>query len=554
MYEEDVQRNVRALLPFIGLLAATVTLFSVIFHLIMLYEGQQHSWLTGFYWAFTVMSTLGFGDITFHSDLGRVFSIVVLITGIVLLLIVLPFAFIRFFYAPWLEAQIRLRAPREIDEDVRDHVIICKYDEIARALIHELRTEGIPHFVIEPDATAAAALHDDGVSVVMGAADMAGTYEALRVSDARLVIANVSDVVNTNIVLTIREVAPDVPTAAFANNVDSIDVLELAGADHVLPLKQLLGQHLASRVNVGEWQAYSIGHFDELVIAEFPIEGTALPGRSVRDTRLRELTGVNIVAVWERGHLLHAGPDTVLSDHSVLMVVGTDEQILELNALFVIYSANDNPALVIGGGNVGAAAAEALRARGSKVHVLDSDPLLAPKLERIADRVIVGDASNLETVMEAGLADAPSVFLTTNDDATNIFLAIYCRKLNPTTHIVSRVTHDRNLESIHVAGADFALGHAQLAAKRLMSIIENREIVIVGEGTELFSELVTGDLVGKTLGESNIGSKTGLNVIALRHDGASTVNPPAEAELASGSELVMIGTPEQHAGFLKHFG
>ena len=41
-------------------------------------EGQAHSWLTGLYWTLTVMSTLGFGDITFHSDLGRAFSIVVL--------------------------------------------------------------------------------------------------------------------------------------------------------------------------------------------------------------------------------------------------------------------------------------------------------------------------------------------------------------------------------------------------------------------------------------------------------------------------------------------
>jgi voltage-gated potassium channel len=76
-------------------------------------EGVEHSWVTGFYWVLTVMSTLGFGDITFQSDVGRLFSIVVLVTGIVMLLIVLPFAFIRFFYAPWLEAQIRIPGPSD---------------------------------------------------------------------------------------------------------------------------------------------------------------------------------------------------------------------------------------------------------------------------------------------------------------------------------------------------------------------------------------------------------------------------------------------------------
>ena len=96
------KQNLKALGRFVAVLVASVVTFSVVFQLIMLYEGQQHSWLTGFYWTFTVMSTLGFGDITFASDLGRLFSVVVLIYGIVMLLIVAPFTFIRFFYAPWL--------------------------------------------------------------------------------------------------------------------------------------------------------------------------------------------------------------------------------------------------------------------------------------------------------------------------------------------------------------------------------------------------------------------------------------------------------------------
>ena len=55
------------------------------------------------------MTTLGFGDITFTSDIGRLFSIVVLLSGVVFLLVMLPFLFIRLFYAPWLEARVRLR-------------------------------------------------------------------------------------------------------------------------------------------------------------------------------------------------------------------------------------------------------------------------------------------------------------------------------------------------------------------------------------------------------------------------------------------------------------
>jgi Trk K+ transport system NAD-binding subunit len=551
--QREMRRNLRALLSYLALLAATIAAYSVLFHAIMLYEDQQHSWLTGFYWTLTVMSTLGFGDITFQSDLGRIFSILVLISGIVMLLIVLPFTFIRFFYAPWLEAQVRLRAPRQATEGVREHVIICRYDEIARGLIERLGETSLPYYVIESDPAKAAEMHADGVSVVAGAPEANTTYEALRAADARLVFANMGDAANTNITLTVRDVAPDVPIVALAENIDSVDVLELGGASQVFALKQQLGEQLASRVAVGTPQAHRIGRFEDLVFAEFPIHTTALPGRTIRDTRLRALTGLNIVAVWERGRLLPAGPDTVLSDHSVPVIVGTEEQLLELDALFVIYPHNENPVLVIGGGKVGCAAARALRARNTPVTLLDQDSSLESHLARVADRVVVGDAANLQVVMDAGIATAPSVVLTTNDDATNIFLALYCRKLNAETHIVSRITHEWNLEAIHRAGANFALSHASLAIKSLISLVQGRELVILGEGTELFVEEVPSALAGSRLGESGIGARTGLNVIAIRHGGVSKTNPSADTDLPRGAELVMLGTAEQRRQFVELF-
>ena len=130
--ERGTRENIGALLKYLVFLILVIALYSVLFHVIMLYaEGQYHSWITGIYWTLTVMTTLGFGDITFSSDIGRLFSIIVLLSGIVLLLIVLPFMFIRLFYAPWLDAQVRVRAPREAPVDAREHVILCAYDSIA---------------------------------------------------------------------------------------------------------------------------------------------------------------------------------------------------------------------------------------------------------------------------------------------------------------------------------------------------------------------------------------------------------------------------------------
>ena len=128
------------------------------------------------------------------------------------------------------------------------------------------------------------------------------------------------------------------------------------------------------------------------------------------------------------------------------------------------------------------------------------------------------------------------------------------RRLNPEARIVSRINEEWNLEAIHRAGVDFALSHGLLAARSVLSILQGSDLVVFGEGADLFVELVPPTLAGKTLAESKIGAKTGLNVIAVRAGGVSTTNPSASTELARGAELMMLGSVAQHRRFTKHFG
>ena len=134
---KTMKKNLRKLSKFLFIITATITAYSIIFHFIMGYEGKEYSWITGFYWTLTVMSTLGFGDITFTSDPGLIFSMIVLLSGIVFLLIMLPFTFIRFFYAPWLESQAQSRTPRKLPEGTENHMIITNYEPIAMSLIRQ---------------------------------------------------------------------------------------------------------------------------------------------------------------------------------------------------------------------------------------------------------------------------------------------------------------------------------------------------------------------------------------------------------------------------------
>ncbi|MEQ9103336.1 MAG: NAD-binding protein [Rhodothermales bacterium] len=555
LHDVEMKQNLRLLSKYVLLLLVVIAVFSVIFHYIMVnVEGQQHSWMTGVYWTLTVMSTLGFGDITFQSDIGRLFSVIVLVTGIVMLLIVLPFAFIRFFYAPWLEAQIHNRAPRELPPSTTGHVILTARDAITPGLIARLERDAIPYVVIEPDTVTASNWVGEGLRTAVGEVDSKETYDKLRAGQARLVLANRSDMVNTNIALTVRDIAPDVPIAAISSAEDAIDVLELSGVTHVLPLKRWLGEQLSNRINAQSAGLYPIGEFEDLRFAELPAHNTPLSGKTPRETRLREKTGVGIVGVWDHGRLRPAAPDMTIGNNDVLVVMGTPAQLEVLDDILAIYDVNPNPVLLIGGGTVGQAAARALAAKGVPVHLVEKDGRRCNQLKGVCSNVFQGDASDYDLLQEAGIASAPSVLLTTNDDAINVYLTSYCRRLNPELRIVSRITHERNLDAIYRAGADFVLSYATLGIDVIMSILKNKDLIVLGEGVDLFTRPVPAALAGKRLAESGIRQKTGLNVVALRSGSETITRLLPDLVLEPAAELVMIGSDEQVQAFREVYG
>jgi voltage-gated potassium channel len=548
--ERDARANLRALAKYFAFLAVLVTAYAILFHVIKLrVENEPHSWVTGFYWTLVVMTTLGFGDITFTSDIGRIFSIVVLLSGVVFLLVMLPFLFIRLFYAPWLEARVRLRAPRELPSGMRDHVIIAEYDAIAGGLAERLTAERIPYVVIEPDPGRAGQLFGDRISVLAGENDNRFTYERAGAPVARMVLANCEDTTNTNITLTVREVAPDVAIVAIVEEQDSIDILQLSGATSVLALKHQLGDYLANRVETGRPEAHVVGEFRGLQIAELPARDTPFTGKSVRETKLRQQTGLSVVGFWERGKLRPAYPDTQIQPDSVLVVAGTAPQVTTLNALLPDRGDSSTPVLVIGAGKVGQAAARALKKKGLRVHTVDrTESALAPLADEV-DAVFAGDAADRELLDRAGVFKARSVLLTTNEDAMNIYLAVYCRRLNRDLRIVSRITHERNLEAIHRAGADFVLSYTTLGIEAVMSVLRGHPPVLLGEGVELFFVPVPSSLAGRPLRESGIGSRTGLSVVALQEGERLSTPLTSETLLPAGAHLLMLGSHEQRVIF-----
>ncbi|MGE0363079.1 MAG: TrkA family potassium uptake protein, partial [Vicinamibacterales bacterium] len=333
-------------------------------------------------------------------------------------------------------------------------------------------------------------------------------------------------------------------------------VLSLSGATHVLPLKRQLGEYLAHRVDVGRAGAHVVGEYRDLVVAELPVRHTPFAGRAVRETHLRETAGLSVAGIWLRGGLQPAYPETRIDPAGVLVVAGTRAQLDGLNRRLAGDAAPDDGAVVlmIGAGRVGQAAAAELRRLGVRTHVLEKDARALAALAGSADLLVEGDAADRATLERAGLATVSTVVLTTNDDAMNIYLAVYCRRLKPDLRIVSRITHERNVEAIHRAGADVVLSYASLGAESLFALIRGRETVILGEGVALFSRDLPAELAGRTLQQSAIGARTGLVVIAVQDGDRFVTQLHSGTVLPAGAELVMIGNLDQRRKFSDAFG
>ena len=538
--------NLRKLIKFLTVIASAIILYSIIFHYIMEYEGRQFSWITGFYWTLTVMSTLGFGDITFVSDLGRFFSMIVLLSGIVFLLIMLPFTFIRFFYAPWLESQTQSRTPRELPKGTEHHIIMTNYEPIAMSLIRKLDQYDLKYVIVVQDTQTATELLDMNLRVVIGELDMTETYRKLRAEKAALVFVNNDDILNTNIIATIREVSESVPIITTADAYDSIDIHELAGATHVFQVTRMLGVTMAEHALGMSAHANIVGSLGGVCIAEAYAAHTPYEGKELIQSGLREKTGVIVVGIWQRGKFEIPRPQTIIQPNSILLLAGSEEHFRRYDEFVGSARTFEAPVVILGGGRVGQAAADTLEELGIDYHVLEKNR----NLIKDNNKYILGDAADIHALERAGIsAESPSVLITTHDDDMNIYLTIYCRQLRPSIQIISRATRDRNISKLYSVGADIVMSYASMGANKIINILKPDEILMLAEGLNVFKTAVPDSLTGKTLAENHIRRKTGCNVIAIRSGDSFNVNPDPTVKLKENEELILIGTAEAEKVF-----
>jgi len=496
------------------LLATSMLVFALLYQAGMrIYEGDPRTFLHSLQVVVETFTTTGFGsDSPWLSAEMQVVVIVMDLYGT--LLIFMAFPLLAF---PLLEEVLSTTVPTAVPEETTDHVVICSYTSRADALIEELQAREVEYVIMEPARDVATELYENEHPVINADPTSIAGLEQAGLGDAQALVADVSDRVDTSIVLTAQEVTTDVPIISVVEEPDRQSYHRLAGADHVLSPRPLLGSSLASKVTTSVTtdlgDAIELG--EEFEIAELPIHrGSRLVESTTAESGIRERSGVNVIGAWFQGEFqTPPDPDRTLTTGTVLLVTGRDDQLTELAELTTSTVRRFTPGetLVVGYGEVGREIAVALDEAGLEFTTVD---------RRELDGVdVVGDATAPETLLEAGLDGARSVILAMPDDTATEFTTLVIRDISPETEVIARVEETESVRKMYRAGADYVLSLATVSGRMIAStILEDEEVLSLDQQVEVVRTRAPA-LAGQTLGGAMVRSRTGCTVVSVERDG-----------------------------------
>lgn len=528
-------RSLRRRVLYYGLgLVAVMLGFAVLYrHGMRVYEDDPVSFLHALQVVVETFTTTGYGsDSPWSSAVMNTVVIIMDLTGILLIFAALPVLVV-----PFVEELLATSVPRSINTDRSDHVIICTYNARADALIDELSSWDVDAVLVEPDRDRATELYEADYDVIHADPESAEGLKAANISRARALVADVTDQVDTSIVLAAREVTEDVRIVSVVEEPDRRTYHHLAGADAVLSPRPLLGRSLASKVTTAvPSELYELS--DDFEIAELPVRrDSRLVGSTLAQSDVRERAGVTVIGAWFQGEF-HTPPDptTTITSGTVLLVTGQAEQIQRLRDLTraEVRQFDEGETIVIGYGQVGQTIAATLDDAGVEHTVIDLSD---------TDGVdVVGDATDPETLRQAGIEDASSVILALPDDTATEYATLVVRDMSKGTEVIARVEEADSIRKMYRAGADYVLSLATVSGRMIASrVLEEADVLLSDYQIEVVRTRTPG-LVGQTLGEAAVRTETDCTVVAVERDGETLADVGPDFEVRSGDELIVAGT------------
>ncbi len=191
------------------------------------------------------------------------------------------------------------------------------------------------------------------------------------------------------------------------------------------------------------------------------------------------------------------------------------------------------------------------------VRGIDNDPRRSKRAHQPAGWWVAGDATSDEVLEAAGIRKAAGLVAALGSDASNIFVSLSARVLNPRLLIVARASSDDTVSKLRRAGADhvvtpYGIGGKRMATLLLKPLVSDYIEVVTGGG-EL--EFVVEELglepgccgVGRSIRDLDVRNQTGATILAVRRaeSGEFETNPSPGLMLQPNDRIIAIGTKDE---------
>lgn len=512
------------------------------------WEGRPQPLYRSFEVVVQSFTTTGYGeDAPWTSPQMNILVIIIQLTGIGLIL-----SAVDVFIVPWLQSALAPTVPDRVT-DIEGHIVICSHTPRTEAFIQELESRGHQYVLIESDEDTAEDLSQQDYTVITGNPEKTATLRNAGIESAVALVADASDDISASIVLTARDIDPELRVITLVEDADLRQYHEAAGADTVLSPRQLLGRNLAQEVptavttNVDE--GIEVGNDFELI--ELTItEDSYLSQQTIANTRLREDFGVDIIGVWASGQFnMPVSPESVLQPGMRLLIAGQSHQTEDLRdtVASIVQPFHSQRVIIAGYGDTGKAVYRALNQTNSEMTVID--------IEEKKNVDVVGEAQDPAVLEAAGIKDAAVLVLAVTEDTAAILTTLIARDLNPDIQIVVRASQEETVQKLYRAGADYVQSLATISGRMLASTVFEDENVLAYDKQVSIVRRSVGKLAGETLIDANVRATTGCTIVAVVRNGETISDFDTESfAFQPDDEVIIVGSDEAIARFEQQFG
>jgi len=320
----------------IGVIAVgcAIGLGTLVFHRI---EGW--SILDSLYVTAQTVTTVGFGDLTPRTTWGRAFATVFMLVGVGIVLYALTSAVQSIVQSEMVATFGRRKLSRKMSK-LRNHFIICGAGRVGSHLIHSLQGSDETFIVIESNAQKVSQLHDFGVAVLVRDATLEESLIEAGVENAKGLAACLpNDADNVYVVLTARDLNPDIHIVARAAEEQAEAKLIRAGANRVVAPTIIGGHRMAMALTkpaVGDFLDSITANQLELGFEQLEVEPvSSFVGRRLSETNIRSQLNIVIVSIRRvNGEIVfNPNAEAVIQAGDMLIAIGSAESLAQLTAL-----------------------------------------------------------------------------------------------------------------------------------------------------------------------------------------------------------------------------